>query len=323
MGHRWVLLPTRSDLWSRIFEQSGLLFRSSGTDLDCAFCRGSAEHQHRWCLWDIAGCCCQRDPICGLASLSSLGFSSGPLGLISTVPSVEGVPSISIGGAYGTSLGVVANAIQQVNDTYQLGDVFSKVLGLHSLKFGGEVRDIQVNEYNISSPNGTFTFDGTETGNGFADYLLGAVASMNQQSYSTFFTMAYYGGIFAQDSYRIRPNLTINAGVRWDIIQPYYEKKNRLNAIDWGVQSKEYPGSPTGWIFPGDQGLPSSISKTPLYNFSPRLGINWSPTASDGFLHSLLGADRAAARCEHRAHRATGLGRRTGRGAIPAHQLAR
>jgi len=231
----------------------------------------------------------QTHPTGGLASLSSLGFSSGPLGLISTVPSVEGVPSISIGGAYGTSLGVVANAIQQVNDTYQAGDVFSKVLGLHSLKFGGEVRDIQVNEYNISSPNGTFTFDGTETGNGFADYLLGAVASMNQQSYSTFFTMAYYGGIFAQDSYRIRPNLTINAGLRWDIIQPYYEKKNRLNAIDWGVQSKEYPGSPTGWIFPGDQGLPSSISKTPLYNFSPRLGLNWSPSATQGLLHGIFG----------------------------------
>ncbi len=231
----------------------------------------------------------QTHPTGGLGSLSSLGFSSGPLGLISTVPSVEGVPNISVAGAYGTTLGVVSNAINQVNNTYQLSDAFSKILGLHTLKFGGEVRSIQVNEYNISSPNGSFSFDGTETGNGFADYLLGAISSMNQQSYSTFFTRAYYGGIFVQDSYHVRPNLIINAGLRWDIIQPYYEKKNRLNAIDWGVQSKLYPGSPTGWIFPGDIGLPSTISKTPLDNFSPRLGINWSPAASQGFLRSLLG----------------------------------
>src|ERR1035438_6185484 len=72
-------------------------------------------------------------------------------------------------------------------------------------------------------------------------------------------------------------------------MEPYYEKKNRLNAIDWGVQSKVYPGSPEGWLFPGDIGLPPSISKTPLDNFSPRLGINWSPTASQGVLRSLLG----------------------------------
>jgi hypothetical protein len=225
----------------------------------------------------------------GLGPLSSFGFSTATLGLTSTVPSVEGVPSISIGGAYGISMGVVAYAINQVNNTYQLADVLSKIVGKHSLKFGGEVRQIQVDEFNISTPNGSFSFDGTETGNGFADYLLGAPASFAQQSYSTFFTKANYGGMFAQDSWRIRPNLTINAGLRWEIIQPYYEKRGWLNAIDWGVQSTVYPGSPTGWIFPGDKGLPKTISKTPYDDFSPRFGINWSPSASDGIFGKLVG----------------------------------
>jgi hypothetical protein len=225
----------------------------------------------------------------GLGSLSSFGFSTGPLGLISTVPSVEGMPRINVGGAYGLTMGVVPNAIYQVNNTYQLADVFSKIVGRHSLKFGGEVRNIQVNELNISTPNGRFSFDGTETGNGFADYLIGAPSAFTQQSYSTFFTRANYGGLFFQDSYRIRPNLTINAGLRWEYIQPYYEKRGWLNAIDWGVQSTVYPDSPTGWIFPGDKGLPNTISKTPHDNFSPRLGINWSPNPSGGMLERLLG----------------------------------
>lgn len=225
----------------------------------------------------------------GLGSLSSFGFSTGPLGLVGTAPQVEGVPSIKIGGSYGISMGVVAFAINQVNNTYQIADVFSKVVGRHSLKFGGEARKAEVNEFNISSPNGAFSFDGSETGNGFADYLIGAPNGFQQQSYSTFFTRGYYGGVFAQDSYRIRPNLTINAGLRWDYIQPWYEKNGWLNAIDWGVRSTVYPGAPTGWIFPGDKGLPKTISHTPHDNFSPRLGINWSPSASSGALGKILG----------------------------------
>ena len=225
----------------------------------------------------------------GLGKLSSFGFSTGQLGLTSTAPEVEGVPSISIGGAYNTNIGVVANAINEVNNNYQLLDHFSTVIGRHSLKFGGEGRQIQVNEFNISTPNGAFSFDGTETGNGFADYLIGAPDSFTQQSYSTFFTKANYAGFFIQDAFRVRSNVTINAGLRWEFIQPFYEKENRLNAINYGQQSTVFPGSPLGWVFPGDAGIPNTVSKTPHDNFSPRLGINWSPDSSTGFVSRLTG----------------------------------
>jgi hypothetical protein len=208
---------------------------------------------------------------------------------VAAVPSVEGVPNINISGGYSVSLGAVAFAINQVNNSYQIVDAFSKTLGRHSLKFGAEGRQLQVDEFNISTPNGSFDFNGNETGNGFADYLLGAPDSFAQQSYSTFFTRANYVGLYAQDSYRMLPNLTVNAGLRYELIQPWYEKKNRLNAIVWGQQSTEYPGAPTGWVFPGDEGLPSTISKTPYDNFSPRLGINWSPAATKGTLAKLTG----------------------------------
>lgn len=136
-----------------------------------------------------------------------------------------------------------------------------------------------MNEYNASTPNGSFGFNGTETGNAFADYLLGAPVSFQQQSYSTFFTRSNYGALFAQDSFKARPNFTINAGVRWEVSQPFYETQDRLNAIVWGMQSTKYPGSPAGWVFPGDPSIPRTISPTKWNQFSPRLGLAYSPDA--------------------------------------------
>lgn len=229
-------------------------------------------------------------PGAGAAKISSFGFKTDGLGLISSVPELEGLPTLNISGSYGFSMGAVANTIKQINNNYSGSEAFSMIVGRHSLKFGGEFRKIQVNEYNASTPNGSFGFDGTETGNAFADYLLGAPSSFTQQSYSTFFTRSNYGALFAQDSFRVKPNLTLNVGVRWEVSQPFYETQDRLNAIVWGMKSTKYPGSPEGWVFPGDPGIPRTISPTQWNLFSPRLGIAYAPSASGGFLRKLLGA---------------------------------
>lgn len=228
-------------------------------------------------------------PGVGLAKLSSFGFKTDGLGLISSVPELEGLPTLNISGSYGFSMGSVSNTIRQINNNYSASDAFSKIIGRHTLKFGGEFRKIQVNEYNASTPNGSFGFDGTETGNAFADFLLGAPVSFTQQSYSTFFTRSNYGALFAQDSFKLKPNLTVNLGVRWEVSQPFYETQDRLNIIDFGRQSTKYPGSPKGWVFPGDPGIPRTISPTEYDLFSPRMGIAYSPNATDGFLKKLFG----------------------------------
>ena len=62
----------------------------------------------------------------------------------------------------------------QPDNTYTVSDGFSKVVGRHTLKLGGEFRYLQVNERNLASQDGAFIFDGTVTGNDFADYLIGA-----------------------------------------------------------------------------------------------------------------------------------------------------
>jgi hypothetical protein len=225
----------------------------------------------------------------GIGKIGSFGFKTDGLGLIGAVPELEGLPTLNISGSYGFTMGSVPNTIKQINNNYSASESLAKIVGAHSLKFGGEVHKIQVNEYNASTPNGRFVFDGTETGNAFADFLLGAPSAFTQQSYSTFFTRSNYGALFAQDSFKVKPNFTLNLGLRWEVSQPFYETQDRLNVIIWGMQSTKYPTSPIGWVFPGDPGIPRTISPTKFNQFAPRIGLAYSPNATDGLARKLFG----------------------------------
>jgi hypothetical protein len=225
----------------------------------------------------------------GVGSIDSFGFVKGGLGIIPAVPSKEGMPSIGVYGDYGFSMGQPSHANPQTNNTYQIADTFSKLAGKHSLKFGADIRSIQVNLWNITAPNGQFYIPGGETGNAFADYLLGTPDGYNQASYSSLFSRSKYLGAFAQDSYKLKPNFTINMGLRWDVSQPFTETQNRLNVINWGQNSTLYPGAPTGWVFPGDPGISSTVSPTGYKNFAPRLGLAYSPGFHSGPMGKVFG----------------------------------
>jgi hypothetical protein len=225
----------------------------------------------------------------GVGPISSFGFVEGGLGIIPAIPSREGMPDMYFGGSYNFSLGPPAAGNPQINNTYQVSDAFSKIVGKHSLKFGADFRKIQMNIYNISFPNGQFSLSGAETGNAFADYLIGTPDNFQQASQSTLFSRSKYLGAFVQDSYKLKPNVTLNIGLRWDLIQPFTETQNRLNVINWGQQSTLYPGAPTGWVFPGDQGISSTVSPTGYKNFAPRVGLAYSPGFHDGPIGKIFG----------------------------------
>ena len=75
---------------------------------------------------------------------------------------------------------------------------------------------------------------------------------------------------FAQDSWRVRPNLTLNFGVRWDLMQYWSEKYNQIPAFILGQQSQVYPTAPTGLVYPTDPGVPNTL--VPQKNrFAPRV----------------------------------------------------
>ena len=92
-----------------------------------------------------------------------------------------------------------------------------------------------------------------------------------------FYLRNQYGGVFAQDSWRAKSNLTINYGLRWDIMAPWYEKDNQIQTIVPGQQSQVYPDAPKGLVFPGDTGISRGLSPTRFGNISPRIGVAYSP----------------------------------------------
>lgn len=223
----------------------------------------------------------------GLGKISDFGFVEGGLGIIPSVPDLEGVPRIEFD-ALGLGFGVPSST-WQFNNTYQVSDNFSKIVGNHTLKFGADFRQFQVNMRWRYEMNGTFGFAGQETGNDFADYLLGAPDSFIQASAADLDARSKYFGVYAQDSYKLRPNLTLNYGLRWEFSQPWSDKYNRLQAFVPGKQSQRFPDSPLGWVFSGDPGIPPSLGPTDYLNFGPRLGIAYSPGFSDGAFGKLFG----------------------------------
>jgi len=222
--------------------------------------------------------------------ITSYGFQKGGLGIVPGDSATEGLPSINLN-QLGMSFGLPDNYSIEPNNVFHGSDIFSKLAGNHTLKFGAEFRYIQNNVRQKIEQNGVFSFDGSETGNDFADYLLGVPAGYAQASFTGFSQDArsHYFGAFAQDSWKAQPNLTINYGLRWDISQPYYDTQNRIQTFIPGLQSTVFPNAPTGWVFPGDNGVPTTISKTGYKNLAPRLGIAYAPAVSEGFLSKVFG----------------------------------
>ena len=228
-------------------------------------------------------------PVGGVGpSLQSQGFVTGAdtLGIVPLNPSIEGVENVAFNDF---TIGVDVTGERQVNNTFQWSDTYSRVMGKHTLKVGGSFHLDQVNINSNSINNGSFVFAGTQTGSDFADYLLGVASTYEQGDASSFYIRNHYIGVFAQDSWLARPNLTFNYGIRWDVLPPWHEKYNQLQTFVLGQQSVVYPGAPRGIVFPGDPGIPSTLAPTKWDNFSPRFGVSWSPSSTHGFLRTLFG----------------------------------
>ena len=228
-------------------------------------------------------------------TLSSLGFTpasgSGASfngGIAPIAPDLEGVPSISFA-QLGLNIGIPADTTRQFNNTFQWQDGFTKIIGTHSIKFGGQFHYDQINDRNFYGENGQFTFDGSETGSDVVDFFLGAPVNLIQASEQILDSRSKYLGLYAQDSWRVRPDLTFNYGVRWEFSQPWYDTGNKIETVIPGVQSIVFPGAPTGYLVPGDPGVTRTLAPTRYGNFSPRIGLAYSPSQDSGWISKITG----------------------------------
>jgi Carboxypeptidase regulatory-like domain len=232
-------------------------------------------------------------------------------------PTKEGLPFISVSGGF--SLGNnFEGQLPQVGNTFQWSDNYSKIIGTHSLKFGGDVRYQKFDQTLFFNVNGSITFgpggaNDVAGSDNYPDYLLGLPSTYSQGSAQAELVRSTSVYLFAQDSWKIRSNVTLNYGLRWEVNTPLDDIGHKVQTFRPGQNSTIYPCTitpndplfatfgggasacdaagvtPTGLVFPGDKGVPLSLTQTYWKGFAPRLGLNWSPGAHDGFLGKLIG----------------------------------
>ncbi len=215
-------------------------------------------------------------------------------------PQHEGVPDISVAGGF--SIGNdFEGELPQIGNTYQFSDNFTKVKGDHTMKFGVDIRNQRFFQTLYFSPQGDYTYAGgglndfaavrvnanpnlNGTTNLFPNYLMGLpdtdlMGSTNSEDVRG---NAFY--LFAQDSWKLKPNLTLNYGLRWEYNQPFYDAGGRYQTFRPGQTSSVYNCSvtpvgncPVGLVVPGDPGVPKGLTSSYYKSFAPRIGVAWDP----------------------------------------------
>jgi Carboxypeptidase regulatory-like domain/TonB dependent receptor len=208
------------------------------------------------------------------------GFSPEEFGFgyASTRAEATGAPLIMTEGYSNVGDPIINPRDSTQNDVAFSGNI-AHTQGKHVTSFGAQFRRSLINGYQANFASGAFTFTVQGyTNNAMANFLLGKPDIFTQAGGD--FTRDIRGwelGAYAQDEYRLSSKLTLNYGVRYEITTPFRDIHNRMMAFTPGQQSTVYPNAPEGLVFPGDTGVPDTI--TPIFkaDFAPRVGFSWDP----------------------------------------------
>jgi hypothetical protein len=194
---------------------------------------------------------------------------------VSTNPLDYGIPNLVFKDV--TSLNDI-NPLLRRDQTFTFSDNMIWSHGKHTWRWGGDFRRIEVNTKTASNPRGHFTFTGFSTGNDFADFL----EALPQLSTVQFGDDSYHfrgnsWDLYAQDEWRVRSNLTLNLGLRYEYVSPFTEINNLIaNLLITGFSTSAIS---VHRVLPGTPGIPSSLVHPDRNNFAPRIGIAWKPFA--------------------------------------------
>jgi hypothetical protein len=201
-------------------------------------------------------------------SPESLGFQYSPSLAVS-----EGPPFIQISGY--TDIG---NPITGPRNTYEnlynISGSMSWSRGRHLFKFGGGYQRQQINVTQGIATNGFFVFAPFPVTDAFASFLSGTPVVFLQGLGD--FTRHIRGNefnVYAQDTYKVTPRITLNLGLRYELPLPDTELNNLQSMFIPGRQSVVMPNAPTGLLYPGDPGIPAGLIATDKTGFAPRVGI--------------------------------------------------
>ncbi len=180
-----------------------------------------------------------------------------------------GLTNISISGTVG--LGDGSGSLAKVNNDYQYSQALSWVHGGHELKFGGDIMSRRFSFFSPTYPVGQMVFSGVYSGYGLSDFLFGHPISSDIDITKFFSLHRFINGFYAQDTWRISRKLTLNYGLRDDMVTPWTERHNQLAGF-----------TPTG----GGTLVPvgtapytgNSVTVGRYTNFGPRAGLAYNVT---------------------------------------------
>ena len=229
----------------------------------------------------------------GQASLNAGVDFAGQVGLegVSRNPRDVGFPQISTAGLYST-MGDPTTFVSRSNEHFEVYDNFLIDRGDHRLKFGGYLFHLRFRPLNADTARGAFTYTGQWTGNALADFLLGfptsarsGVGDGGEDARTTWLHL------YAQDDWRVRDNLTVNYGLRYELNSHMKDVDNRLSSIDLSVPGGRYviasddagnispdagallPLIPIPWVTSAEIGWERSLLRPSKKRFAPRVGF--------------------------------------------------
>jgi hypothetical protein len=200
-----------------------------------------------------------------------------------------GPPSLSFTNFTGLSDG---SASVNRNQTANLTEGITYVYKKHNLTFGVGYRRLQQNALSYANSRGSFSFSGlltsgfdaagqplAATGYDFADFLLGLPQTSslrlgNENNYFRSWSLNWY----AQDDWRVKPNLSFNLGLRYEYFAPYTELRGHLANLDISPLLDGVAVVTPGATGPYSGRYPSSLINPDTNNYSPRLGFSWRPS---------------------------------------------
>ncbi|HKE26619.1 MAG TPA: carboxypeptidase regulatory-like domain-containing protein [Bryobacteraceae bacterium] len=171
-----------------------------------------------------------------------------------------------------------------IRNTGELRDQAVWSLGQHTVSFGGNYERDQSNVRNTDFENGNWQFSDVLTNLGLAGFVMGHMHAYSQTSGNFSDSRQNVIGLFVEDKWKPRSNLSITLGLRWE---PQYVMKEIFGRIEQfrpdmyyaGVRSKIIPTAPAGLVFPGDSyngvTMPATGQGPDVANFAPRAGIAW------------------------------------------------
>ena len=207
-------------------------------------------------------------------------------------PRDTGFPQINTAGLYSV-MGDPTTFVARENEHFELYNNFLIDRGDHRIKFGGYLFHLRFRPENPDTARGSFAYTGQFSGNAMADFLLGypvagrsGIGGRGSEDARTTWLHTY-----AQDDWRVRDNLTVNFGLRYEINQHLTDVENRLSSIDFSVPGGRYviasddagnispaaaallPLIPIPWVTSAEIGWDNSLLRPSKKRFAPRLGL--------------------------------------------------